>query len=50
MNLINSGELIIRVCDAFIYFVRMRRLFLILDTIDILCLVYSNFFRKWNNN
>ena len=40
MKLINSGEIIIRVCDAFIYFVRMRRFFFTLDTIYILCLFY----------
>ena len=35
-----------RVATKRIFLVRMRRYFLTLDRIDILCLVYSNFYTK----
>ena len=35
-------------CKKRIFLVRIRRFFLISDTIDILCLVYSNFSAKKN--
>ena len=33
-------------CDECIFFIRMRRFLLTSETIDILCLVYSNFYTK----
>ena len=33
-------------CDICVYYIRIRRVFLTMDTIDILRLVYSNFYTK----